>query len=167
MRVLIAAAAASSLWGVPSGAQDARIDIERGVTKFEVDEAEQARFRACRTAAFVHLDEPERPEGLPRRYAETHLAIIDFIISELIRDFRSDSLAAGRETLRTVESFFLAFSRTVAEEAERFRDAEAREAFLIECLPFLWRFAGERIDYLMLWRERAIDAPSFEAGSAR
>jgi hypothetical protein len=126
-----------------------------------VSEEHRERFRLCRAAIFFHLDSPEAESRLPHAMAEAMLDQINLIMFETVRSAPAATVADSRRALGFVEQFFLSFSKTIAETRSRFSDPQTREAALLDCMPFIWGITRERVDYLLLWRERAINAPAF------
>jgi hypothetical protein len=128
----------------------------------------RARFQECRAAVFFHLDGPaDRSAALPRAVAQAMAEQFRFVMMETVRNAPGASLAENDRALGFVEAFFIDFSRTVADNRARFADVTERERVLLACQPLLWEAMKERIDYLMLWRERAIDKPEAPAEPAR
>ena len=121
----------------------------------------RARFMLCRAAIFYHLDSPERDSGVSHAVAQAMLDQINLIMFETVRSAPAATVEEGRKALGFVEQFFLNFSKTIADTRERFVEPATRERALLECMPLIWSIVKERIDYLLLWRERAIDAPAF------
>ena len=126
-----------------------------------VNAEERARFLMCRAAIFYHLDSPEPDSGVSHAVAQAMLDQINLIMFETVRSAPAATVEEGRKALGFVEQFFLNFSRTIGDTRERFSDPAERERALLECVPLIWTIVRERIDYLLLWRERAIDAPAF------
>lgn len=135
----------------------------------DVIPAEQrARFQLCRAAVFYHLAAPERETALPHAFATTLQEQIAFVMFETVRNAPAGSIAESKRALGFVESFFIGFSETLAQNRVRLTDPEERVRTLIDCQPFVWMILSDRIDYLILWRERAIDPPNADglAGAA-
>ena len=122
---------------------------------------DRERFRTCRAAIFYHLGAPESETRIPHSVAQMLLEQMNLIMFETVRSAPAASVEDSRRALEFVEQFFLSFSRTIAETRERLSDPARREQTLLDCMPFVWGITRERIDHLLLWRERAIDAPPF------
>jgi hypothetical protein len=126
-----------------------------------VSRENRARFQACRVAVFYHLSGPEdRAALVPRSVAQAMLEQMTFVMIETLRNAPGATVAQNREALEFVEGFFLDFSRAIAEGREKFSDLRARERALLDCQPLIWEVMKERIDYLLAWRDQAIDAPA-------
>lgn len=121
---------------------------------------QRARFQLCRAAVFYHLAAPEDETILPHSYAQTMQEQIAFIMFETVRNAPAGSIAESRRALGFVESFFIGFSETLSQNRTRLTEPQERTRTLIDCQPFIWMILGHRIDYLIQWRERAIDAPA-------
>lgn len=117
------------------------------------------RFRQCRAALFYHLEQGAEQKILPRAFAEAMLEQYAFVMYETITAADPQDLDAQRAALAFVESFFLSFGEVLGRDAELLRDVDQRERTLIDCQAFLWPIMKLRIDALMAWRHRAIDAP--------
>jgi hypothetical protein len=117
------------------------------------------RFRQCRAAIFYHLEPDAAYRALPRAFAETMLEQYSFVMYETITAADPQNLDAQRSALAFVESFFLNFGAVLARDAALLRDVETRERILIDCQTFLWPIMKLRIDALVAWRSKAIDAP--------
>lgn len=120
---------------------------------------DRERFRVCRAAIFYHLGAPEAESRVPRAVAQALLEQMNLIMFETVRTAPAATVDDGRKALEFVEQFFLSFSRTISETRDRLADPARREEILLDCMPWIWGIVKERIDYLILWRERAIDAP--------
>ncbi len=119
-----------------------------------VSAEQREQFRLCRAAVFYHLDPASAPgKMIPRTVAETLNEQIAFIMAETLRSAPAGALAEDRRMIDFTESFFLAFSRTIAENRALAQDAAAREALLIGCIPLVWSIVGDRVDRLLAFRE--------------
>lgn len=126
----------------------------------DVVTAEQReRFQLCRAAVFYHLAAAEDETTLPHAYAEAMQEQIAFIMFETVRFAPAGTLAESRRALGFVEGFFIGFSEALSRNRQRLTDPETRVSTLIACNAYVWMILRDRIDYLMQWRERAIDAP--------
>jgi hypothetical protein len=115
---------------------------------------QRQQFRLCRAAVFYHLDPASAPgRVIPRAVAETLNDQIAFIMAETLRSAPAGALAEDRRMIDFTESFFLAFSRTIAENRALAQDAAARETLLIGCIPLVWTIVGTRLDRLLAFRE--------------
>lgn len=124
-------------------------------------EEEDSLFRRCRAAAFLHVTEPDAPDGaVPRHVAQTLLEQVTFVMAESMRAAPSDSLADVRRTMGEGERFFIDFAGDLAGAGGDLRDRATRERALVDCVSVLWAAMGPYIDYLMAWRRKAIDAPA-------
>lgn len=119
-----------------------------------VSAEQRQQFRLCRAAVFYHLDSASAPgKVIPRAVAETLNDQIAFIMAETLRSAPAGALAEDRRMIDFTESFFLAFSRTIAENRALAQDAAARERVLIDCIPLVWTIVGDRLDRLLAYRE--------------
>jgi hypothetical protein len=123
----------------------------------------RARFLECRAAVFYHLADGAEIATVPREVAQALLEQMTFIMFETVRNAPAGSVAESEQALRFVEGFFLSFSGAIAQNRDRFLDVAQRERTLLACQPLIWAVLRERIDYLILWRERAVDAPEAPA----
>ncbi len=122
---------------------------------------QRQEFRLCRAAVFYHLDRDAAPGRMvPREVAEAMNEQIAFVMAETLRSAPAGSMADNRRLIDFSESFFLAFSRTIAEQRALGQDPERREALLIDCVPLVWAVARARIDRLLAFREGSRRAPS-------
>jgi hypothetical protein len=146
-------AAALALLGAASLAP-ARAAAQETTLLPGVTQEQRQQFRLCRAAVFYHLDSASAPgKAVPRAVAETLNEQIAFIMAETLRSAPAGALAEDRLMIDFTESFFLAFSRTIAESRALAQDAAAREALLISCIPLVWTIMGERVDRLLAFRE--------------
>jgi hypothetical protein len=146
--------AAGALWSGEAVAQEATL-----LPGVSVEQREQ--FRLCRAAVFYHLDPASSPgRVIPRAVAETLNDQIAFIMAETLRSSPAGSLAEDRRMIDFTESFFLAFSRTIAENRALAQDAAARETLLMGCIPLVWTIVGDRLDRLLTYREANRRIPS-------
>lgn len=139
---------------------------QKALPSDRVTEAQREEFRLCRAAIYMHLQQPPDPaSAVPRPVAQALLAQMTFVMSETMRSAPGGSLAQASETLAFVESFFIDFAGALARHRSRLSDVAERDRALIGCVPLIWGAMSEDIDYLMLWRERAINPPAFQGGS--
>lgn len=138
-----------------AGAAAAQTPLPSDVVPIE----QRARFQLCRAAVFYHLAAPAQETAIPHAYAQAMQDQIAFIMFETVRNAPMGNVAESRRALGFVENFFIGFSETLAQNRARMTDPAERAATLIDCNAFVWTILQERIDYLMLWRERVIDAP--------
>jgi hypothetical protein len=118
---------------------------------------DRERFRLCRAAIFIHLGEPDWPDGVLTREAVKAMdEQMGFAMSETVANAPNASVAEGRRVLDFWERFFISFSKTIGEAREQLADPAAREALLIDCQPLIWTIMRERIDFLMQWRQNAL-----------
>jgi hypothetical protein len=134
---------------------------ERALPSDRVEPDDRRRFSLCRAATLYHLQDELPPEArVPRAVAEAMIEQMSFIMFETIKNAPSGSLAESRRSLAFVEQFFLDFGRLINTEREMLADVQAREALLMECVVLIWQIVSDDIDYLIRWREQAIDAPA-------
>ncbi|MGF1660029.1 MAG: hypothetical protein ACFCUS_11425 [Rubrimonas sp.] len=122
---------------------------------------DRERFRVCRAAIFYQLGAPPGENNVPHAAAQALLEQMNLIMFETVRTAPAATVDDGRKALEFVEQFFLSFSRTISETRERLANPVRREEILLDCMPWIWGIVKERIDYLILWRERVIDAPPY------
>jgi hypothetical protein len=119
-----------------------------------VSAEDRERFRTCRAAVFYQLDRGSTPGAvLSRATAEALNEQIAFVMAETLRNAPGGSLDANRRMLDFTESFFLNFSRTVAERRDLATDAAARERILLDCQPLIWSIVREQVDRLLALRD--------------
>lgn len=122
---------------------------------------EVERFRICRAAVYYHLDGPENPESrVPRPVARTMLDQINLIMAEAVLARPVHDVDDGQALIEFTESFFLGFNRTIARERERMLDPAARDAVLLDCIPWIWITARTFIDELMRFRQAVMPGPA-------
>jgi hypothetical protein len=123
----------------------------------ETRSAEQlAVFRDCRVAVFYQRD-AETGTTLPASLVEALAQQINFVLYASLDRAPAGSIAEAERSIDFSERFMLDFARAIPENAERFADAETREATLLGCVAIVWSAAAAEIDALMAVRRRVFD----------
>ena len=121
---------------------------------------EMERFRLCRAAVFYHLDGEKDPNSLvPRPVARTLLDQINFVMAEAILNRTLREVDDGQRLIEFTESFFIGFNRTIARERARLSDVAARDAVLLDCIPWIWITARGFVDDLIRFRQAMRPGP--------
>lgn len=135
----------------PSPAQETAPPDDRTVTQ-----GQREQFMLCRAVALLHL-----------RTADWETAVVDedmtrmlleqitFVMAETVYAQPPQNLADGGRRLVFVENYFFNLREVFAGVMDRFPTIESRDAFLLDCAPFIWVVMTGHIDKLMEWRNRA------------
>lgn len=97
---------------------------------------------------------------MPRPVARTMLDQINLIMAEAILARPVFDVNDGQALIEFTESFFLGFNRTIARERERMLDPAARDAVLLDCIPWIWITARTFVDELMRFRQAVTPGPA-------
>lgn len=130
----------------------------------EWDPEASERFRRCRAVALLHLQAQDWSKAVvDEDHTRALLQQINLVMTETLMAQPPDSVEDSDQRVLFVEQYFINMREIVTDAAQRFQETAARDQFLLDCAPFVWRVLSRRVDELIKWRTLALgdNAPGY------